>query len=144
MEIKTISWRVFRGQKERRGSWEAFVAARWQRSFSPGQAGGSRTSPWFPVTAIPGSCQLPGIAGNSSAPSGQGREGRYLQPLITACSHSPLLKKWKLLITQSAQSRAVERNRFSKAQIDVLVALSVRKRKWKNVVEVPEETFCED
>lgn len=59
---------------------------------------------WFLVTVISGNCQLPVIAGNSSVPSGQGRKNKYLQPLIIACSYSPV-KKWKLLITRSAQSR---------------------------------------
>lgn len=31
---------------------------------------------WFLVIVIPGNCQLPVIAGNSSVPSGQGREGK--------------------------------------------------------------------
>lgn len=60
---------------------------------------------WFLVTVIPGNCQLPVIAGNSSVPPGQGRKNKYLQPLIIAYSYSPVKKKWKLLITQSAQSR---------------------------------------
>lgn len=45
---------------------------------------------WFLVPVIPGNCQLPVIAGNSSVPSGQGRKNKYLQLLIIVFSYSPL------------------------------------------------------
>lgn len=66
---------------------------------------GPECTSWFLVTVIPGNRQLPEIAGNSSVPPGQGREDKYFQPLIIACCYSPVKKKWKLLITRSAQSR---------------------------------------
>lgn len=118
--MKTTPRRAFRGQKECRESCEAFAVVRW---VFLGQVDRPECTYWFLVIVIPGNCQLSVIAGNSSVPSGQGREGKYLQPLIIACCYSPVLKKQKPLITQSAQSRAPERNWFSKAQINALVTL---------------------
>lgn len=80
--MKTIPWRVFRGQKECRESWEVFVTV---QCVFLGQADGTRVRLPVPGCCDPG--ELPTACNCrqqlSSFRAGK-REGKYPQPLITA------------------------------------------------------------